>query len=118
MSGGVPDPATGADGVSLPADLRVLLVEDEPIIAMTAEDMLSDLGVQVVEVAGTLADALRCAESDGFDVALLDVNLNGEDSTPVADRLRALGKPFLFTTGYGSAGVSGAHDDAVVVTKP
>jgi len=106
------------EGVTLPVDLRVLLVEDEAIIAMTAEDMLADMGCQVVEVASTLADALRCAEGDGFDVALLDVNLNGEDSRPVADRLRELGKPFLFTTGYGSSGVDGSHHDAPVVTKP
>ena len=103
--------------MGIPADLRVLLVEDEAIIAMTAEDMLADIGCTVVETASTLADALRMAEGDGFDVALLDVNLAGEDSGPVADRLKALGKPFLFTTGYGSEGMQNEHD-APVVMKP
>ena len=103
--------------MSIPADLRVLLVEDEAIIAMTAEDMLADIGCTVVETATTLADALRMAEGDGFDVALLDVNLAGEDSGPVADRLKALGKPFLFTTGYGSDGMHTEHDVPVVM-KP
>lgn len=106
------------DRMGIPADLRILLVEDEAIIAMTAEDMLADMGCMVVETASTLADALRMAESDGFDIALLDVNLAGEDSAPVADRLKALGKPFLFTTGYGSAGMNTTHVDVPVVMKP
>lgn len=105
------------EGVGIPADLRILLVEDEAIIAMTAEDMLADMGCTVVDTASTLADALRMAEGDGFDIALLDVNLAGEDSRPVADRLKALGKPFLFTTGYGSAGMDTDHGVPVVM-KP
>lgn len=104
--------------MGLPADLRILLVEDEAIIAMTAEDMLADIGCTVVETATTLSDALRMAEGDGFDIALLDVNLAGEDSGPVADRLKALGKPFLFTTGYGSSGMNTTHVDVPVVMKP
>ena len=104
--------------MSITADLRILLVEDEAIIAMTAEDMLADIGCTVVGTATTLAEALHMAEGDGFDLALLDVNLAGEDSGPVADRLKALGRPFLFTTGYGSAGMNTTHVDVPVVMKP
>ena len=115
----IDDSASGrVDGVSITADLRILLVEDEAIIAMTAEDMLADIGCTVVGTATTLAEALRMAEGDGFDLALLDVNLAGEDSGPVADRLKALGRPFLFTTGYGSAGMNTTHVDVPVVMKP
>lgn len=96
---------------------RILLVEDEPIIAMTAEDMLDALGFDVVATAATLDEALAASARGGFDVALLDINLNGLESFPVADALKAEGKPFIFTTGYGAAGC-GEHRDAPLVTKP
>ncbi|HEX6376409.1 MAG TPA: response regulator [Allosphingosinicella sp.] len=96
------------------AGLRVLLVEDEPIIAMTVEDMLEELGCTVVATAATLAAALDAVERDDFDVVLLDINLNGVESAPVADRLREAGRPFVFTTGYGAAAARGAP----VVVKP
>src|SRR4051812_38937240 len=76
--------------------VRVLLVGEEPIIAMTAEDMLEEIGCRVVASAAGLTDALAAAEADGFDIALLDINLNGVDSFPVAARLRADGRPFVF----------------------
>lgn len=94
--------------------LRVLLVEDEPIIAMTAEDMIEELGCTVVRTASTLEAALEAVEGEGFDFVLLDINLNGVESYPVAERLRAARRPFVFTTGYGSA----AAKDAPVVAKP
>ncbi|HEX9932972.1 MAG TPA: response regulator [Allosphingosinicella sp.] len=96
---------------------RVLLVEDEPIIAMTAEDMLDALGCDVVASASTLEEALAASERGGFDVAMLDINLNGVTSLPVADRLKEAGTPFIFTTGYG-AGVCGGHTDVPLVAKP
>ena len=98
--------------------VRILLVEDEPIIAMTAEDMLEDLGCRVVVSAATLAEALAAADRDGFDIALLDINLNGVDSYPVAARLRADGRPFIFTTGYGPSGRDAAYAEVPLVTKP
>ena len=98
--------------------IRVLLVEDEAIIAMTAEDMLEELGCSTFAAVSTLAEALEAAADDRFDVALLDINLNGVDSFPVADRLRQSGRPFVFTTGYGSAGRAEAYDDVPLVTKP
>ena len=81
----------------------MLVVEDEPLVAMMVEDMLVDLGWTVVGPASSLEEALRRAAEGGFDVALLDVNLNGERSDPVAELLRARGLPLVFATGYGSS---------------
>jgi CheY-like chemotaxis protein len=97
--------------------IRVLLVEDEPIIAMTAQDMLEALGCEVVASAATLEEALAAAARGGFDVAMLDINLNGVASLPVADALKEAATPFVFTTGYGAEGC-GPHRDAPLVTKP
>jgi CheY-like chemotaxis protein len=99
------------------AGVRVLLVEDEPIIAMTAEDMLDALGCSVVASAATLEEALAASRAGGFDVAMLDINLNGVDSLPVGDVLKEARTPFIFTTGYGAGGC-GPHDDVPLVTKP
>ena len=96
------------------AGVRVLLVEDEPIIAMTAEDMLEVLGCTVVATAATLAEALAAAERGDFDIALLDIDLAGVESHPVADRLTEAGCPFVFTTGYGIEAARGAP----VLAKP
>ena len=97
---------------------RVLLVEDEAIIAMTAEDMLDELGCRTVAAAATLTEALTAVAREEFDVAVLDINLNGDTSLPVAARLRALGRPFVFTTGYGAAGVGAEFADAPLIGKP
>lgn len=86
---------------------RILVVEDEVMIAMLMEDMLVDLGHQVVGPATRLEDGLELANSAEFDIAVLDVNLNGVHSRPIADVLVRRGVPFLLATGYGS----GAGDD-------
>ena len=98
--------------------LRVLLVEDEAIIAMTAEDMLEELGCTMVATASNLAEAMDAVGREGFDAALLDINLNGVDSFPVAERLREAGLPFVFTTGYGAAGRAQGYEEVPLVTKP
>lgn len=98
--------------------IRILIIEDEAIIAMTTEDMAEDLGHQVVAIAATLGTALAAVDAGGFDLALLDINLNGEPSMPVAARLQAAGVPFVFTTGYGSAGPDGPFADAPLLAKP
>ena len=98
--------------------VRVLVVEDEAIIAMTAEDMLEELGCTAVACASTLQEALAAIEAGGFEVALLDINLNGHESLPAAARLRELGRPFVFTTGYGAAGSGADFADVPLVTKP
>lgn len=100
------------------AGTRVLIVEDEPIIAMTAEDIVEDLGCVVAGSAATAAEAAVLAAAGGFDVAMLDINLNGETSLAVAAALRDAGTPFVFTTGYGSTGPGAAFPGVEVVKKP
>jgi CheY-like chemotaxis protein len=82
---------------------RVLLVEDESLVAMIIEDMLADLGVEVVASFGALNAALSWVEdgAEPFDGALLDVNLGGELVFPLAEALQARGVPFAFVTAYG-----------------
>ncbi|WP_298956423.1 response regulator [uncultured Methylobacterium sp.] len=96
---------------------RVLLVEDESLVAMLAEDMLLDWGCEVA-VAMRLEQALALIEAQDFDLAILDVNLGTARSYPVADELLARGIPFLFATGYGRHGVDQEYRKAVVIQKP
>ncbi len=97
---------------------RLLLVEDSMMIALDAQAMLAEEGLDV-EVAGTIADAERLLAMGGFDVAVLDVNLSGETSFGVADRLIGLRLPFVFATGYGESIVMPERFRAVpVVSKP
>jgi CheY-like chemotaxis protein len=98
--------------------LRVLVVEDEPIVAMLVEEYLEDLGCKVVAVATRLNDALKQARTLDLDAGVLDVNLAGELSYPVAEVLRDRTVPFLFATGYGSAGKPTSMFDAPVLSKP
>ena len=98
--------------------LRILVVEDEMLVAMNIEDMLLALGHEVAGIAGRLGAALALAEEGGFDLALLDVNLAGEESFPLADALTARGIPFLFATGYGMDGIAEAYRAAPVLQKP
>jgi CheY-like chemotaxis protein len=97
---------------------RVLLVEDEAMIAMLIEDMLADLGCDVVATAGQLDEAVSLARSGSFDLAFLDLNLRGVPSYPVAQALRERGIPFAFVTGYGTAGTDPAYAEAPVLQKP
>ena len=101
-----------------PAGTRVLIVEDEAIIAMTAEDMVEEMGCVVAGTASSLPEALARVEAGGFDVALLDINLNGMESVDVARRLIERTCPFIFTTGYGISGPAAEFPDIPVVTKP
>jgi CheY-like chemotaxis protein len=103
---------------ALPPGLTILLVEDEPIIAMTAEDMLEVLGCVVAASAATLMEALAAAARGGFAAAVLDINLGGAVSFPVADMLKSAGIPFIVTPGYGAAGAGPGHRDVPLVTKP
>lgn len=89
-------------------DKRILLVEDEALIAVMVADMLADLGAIVVGPAGTLPKALALAKSEDVDAAVLDMNLRGERVDPVTDVLVARGIPILFATGYGSS-AGGSH---------
>lgn len=101
----------------MPEPRRILLVEDEPMIAFALEDMVAELGHQVVGPAFRLAEALDLAASEAIDAAVLDVNLNEQSSYAVADVLRERGIPFLFATGYAEGGVDW-HGEAGVIAKP
>ena len=90
--------------MTLPPGCRVLLVEDESLVAMVAEDTLLDLGCEVV-LAMRLDAALSLAREADVQLGVLDVNLGEGRSYPVADILRARGIPFLFATGYSVAGL-------------
>lgn len=98
--------------------LRILLVEDEMLVAMNLEDMLLTLGHEVAGLANRLEAALALAREGDFDIAMLDVNLAGQPSFPVADALRERGLPFLFATGYGVAGIAEEYRSAPVIQKP
>ena len=100
--------------------LRLLLVEDEAMVAMMLEDMLSDLGCVVVGVAGSVSSGLALADDDDvqLDGAVLDVNLGGETVYPVAAALKARGVPFVFSTGYARSGVAADYEGVPVLAKP
>ena len=98
--------------------LKVLVVEDEMLVSMLVEDMLSDLGCTVVGPAAELEEAMSLAQNAEIDLALLDVNLGGRPIFPVADTLKARGVPFAFARGYGEAGLSEDHRGAAVLQKP
>ena len=97
---------------------RLLLVEDEALIALMLEDMVEGLGCAVTAVAPRVALGLSMAESGDFDLAILDVNVAGENVEPIAERLASKGVPFVFATGYGEAGVPLRFRDRPVVAKP
>lgn len=98
---------------------KILLVEDSPLVVMSLEGLFDDMEWTIEGPATRLADALRLAETTTADVALLDVNLDGEMSFEVADRLIARGIPLVFATGYEGAGMLPERLKSVpVVNKP
>ena len=99
-------------------DLSVFVVEDEPMIRMLVIDMLEELGCSVAAEAGGIEEASKLAQSTDFDLAILDVNLNGKIITPVAELIRARGRPIIFATGYGSEGVPVEFRGLPALQKP
>lgn len=83
------------------APARILVVEDESLIRMLLEDMLADLGHEVAATAASVEAARKLATAGGFDAAILDVNLEGQEIFPVAEILAERGLPFVFASGYG-----------------
>ena len=103
---------------SAAAGKRVLVVEDELMIRMLLEGMLTDLGHTVAAEAGAIDEALTLAKQGEFDFAVLDVNLNNEPITPVVEVLVRRGVPFVFASGYGRRGVPEAYRQNPTLQKP
>jgi len=104
--------------VKSPASKRVLVVEDELMIRMLLQDMLADLGHTLAGEAGGIEEALALAKEGAFDVAILDVNLNGQPISPVVEILIDRGLPFVFATGYGQRGVPEPYRNTPALQKP
>ena len=96
----------------------VFLVEDEVMIRMMVADMLKELGFTIAAEAGEIGEAMRLAETAFFDLAILDVNVNGKVISPVADLLKARNRPFIFATGYGFSGLPEEYRDRPALQKP
>ena len=108
-----------AAATSLLAGLRLLVVEDEYMVAEHIEMLLKDFGCQVAGPVATIEEALAAACRGGLDGALLDANLNGDSSAPIAEALCASSVPFVVVTGYGARELADeALDRAPRLTKP
>jgi len=108
----------GIDVSEAGGQLKVLIVEDEALVAMLIEDVLADLGHQVVGVGGRLEQAMKLAEEAPVDFAIVDLNLNGMRTYGIAEVLRRRGVPFIFATGYGAEGVEPEWWGVRVLPKP
>lgn len=97
---------------------KVLIVEDEPIIAMMLEEHLLDAGCEVAATAQNLEKGLTLARSAEMDLAILDMSLGSQSSFPVADILASRGIPFLFASGFGSNFLPEEHRGRLVLNKP
>jgi CheY-like chemotaxis protein len=95
---------------------RILIVEDEIVVALFMEDILAEFGYQVAGVVSRLDEAM--AREADFDLAVLDVHLNGKNVFDFADKLADIGTPFVFATGYGERGIPDRHRGRPVLQKP
>ncbi len=97
---------------------RIVIVEDELLIAMALEEILLDAGATIVGMAGCVADALALIEREDFDAAVLDGRLDDERVTAIADALEAGAKPFIFHSGYGPEHLPPQHRHRPLLRKP
>ncbi|GAB6387750.1 response regulator [Stutzerimonas marianensis] len=97
---------------------RVLVIEDEALVGMLLEDMLQDIGCQRIELVPRFDEAMQAAEEGDYDLAVLDVNLDGTNSFPIAERLLARKIPLIFATGYGSVGMDPRYAAIPTLQKP
>jgi CheY-like chemotaxis protein len=97
---------------------RLLIVEDEYLIRLLLEDMLVEFGCSIAAVASNLEDGKKAAQTAQIDLAILDVNIDGEQVFPIADILRGRKLPFVFITGYGARGLPDHYRDAPTLQKP
>jgi DNA-binding response OmpR family regulator len=100
------------------AGTRVLLIEDEMLVAMLLEDALAELGCEVVGPIAAIDTARQAIERERFDCALVDINLRGRPAYPLADLLDARGVPFGFVTGYDASGVDREFIRRPILSKP
>ena len=100
------------------AGRSILIVEDEPLNAMMLEDFLESMGHKVRGTCDSVSQALAEAEKGGFDLAILDVNLKGENVWPVASRLRELGVPFVIASGGHVDPPPSEFQDVPMIEKP
>jgi DNA-binding response OmpR family regulator len=98
--------------------MKILLVEDETMIALLLEDLLAELGHEVAGMALRLPEALEMARRAEIDFAILDVNLAGSASFPVSDVLAERGVPHVFATGYGSGSIGPPYSERIILHKP
>lgn len=96
----------------------ILLVEDEALIRMMLAQMVEELGHRVIAEAGSVDVGRSLAEIEGYDLAILDINLHGTHIGPVAEAVRSRGLPFFFLSGYGSKGVPPGFEGSPVLLKP
>lgn len=96
----------------------IFLVEDEALIRMMLADMVEELGHRVIAEAGNVVDARSLAETEDYDLAILDINLQGNNVRPVAEAVAARSLPLLFLSGYGSVGLPDGFKGAPVLNKP
>lgn len=99
-------------------NLRFMIVDDEMIIALNLESMLEDLGHTVVETVSRVERGLEVAKTSDIDMAILDINVRGVLSFPIAAILRNRSLPFIFSSGYGERGLIDGFRDELVLTKP
>ena len=97
---------------------RILVVEDEYLIRMLLEDMLTDLGYEIAGAVGTIKEAGELAATAAFDLAILDVNLDGKEVFPVAEILAKRNLPFVFVTGYGENSLPDPYRGRPALQKP
>ena len=100
------------------AGRRIMIVEDEALVAMILEEQLEELGLSIVATCASISEAMKAIDETAPDAAILDVNLAGQLVYPVADRLAALGTPFVFVTGYGRESIDQRFSSTLVLEKP
>lgn len=98
--------------------IRVLVVEDEPLIALQIAQLLKQEGCEIVGPAASVGEALNLVTASGFDAALLDIDLNGARSFPIADLLQEQGTPYAFLSGFGASELPARFELSPLLTKP
>jgi CheY-like chemotaxis protein len=106
----------GENDMSVLIGKRILIVEDEVLVAMLLEDMVVQLGAELAGTASNLEEGLALVTQQNFDAAILDMNLGEHDSRPIADKLKSRSIPFILATGYG--GNAGNPHGVMIIEKP